>query len=86
MTSIRTSCTTRTLRPTRVSPLISKLNTAWSFFFASFITTSSVSYRAEDDAVDPGAEAEVEADLSAERSASEERLSVIVFAELDWMR
>lgn len=75
MTSILTSCVTLTFRPPMVCPLISKLNTARSFFFASFTTTSSASY------VDGEA-----ADLSAARRASEERETDISFDALDWIR
>ena len=77
ITSILTSCDTLTFLPNFVKPLISKLRTAWSFFFASFIITSSVSY--EEDA-------EEEADLRAARSASDDRDSVIWLFALDWIR
>ena len=78
MTSTLTSCATRTLRPTRVKPEISKLSKAWSFFFANLMTTSSVSKDevGEDD----------EADLNAARKTSEKRAIVISLFALDWMR
>src|ERR1700727_471399 len=59
ITSILTSCATRTFLPRRVSPLISKLRMAWSFFFASLTMTSCVWYDED--------EVEEEADLSAPR-------------------
>jgi hypothetical protein len=78
ITSILTSCATRTLRPTRVKPDISKLSKAWSFFFANLMTTSSVSKDevGEDD----------EADFKAASKASEGRTIVISLFALDWMR
>ena len=77
-TSIFTSWVTLTRRFKRVVPVISKLSTAWSFFFASFMTTSSVAYEEE---LDDG-----EAERRAVRRASEEMLTVIVFDALDWIR
>lgn len=79
ITSIRTSCATRSLLPTRDCPLISNESSAWSFFFASFMTTSSASN-------EEVAEEEAVAERSAPRRASEERAMVISLFAFDWMR
>ena len=78
ITSIFTSCATRTFLPTRVRPLISNDSTACPLFFASFMMTSSVSEAVEAD--------DDEADLRAARRASEGKAMVMTFAALDWIR
>ena len=72
ITSIRTSCATRTRCPTREKPLISKLSTACSFFFASLTVMSSDSWVVQERRV--------------ARRASEARAMVISLLALDWMR
>jgi hypothetical protein len=62
-----------TLLPLAIVPEISKLSTAWLFFFANFITTSGVELR------DGGFAAE----RNAKRSASGEIDSVISLFALD---
>jgi len=57
---------------------------------ASFITTSSVSYAEPTPPPPPPTEVddvdEAEADLRAERRASEDRVRVMMFEALDWIR
>lgn len=86
MTSMRTSCVTRTFRPDRVTPNISKLSAAWSFFLANFMTSSSASYVGRIAAATEAEDAEEDEDRRAERSASVESETVMLFSALDCMR
>ena len=79
MTWILTSWATRILLPILVCPWISKVSKAWSVFFASFITISSVLNEDPEDA-------EVDADLRAPSNASEARATVISLLAFDWIR
>ena len=73
---MRTSWPTLTILPLDIDPEISKLSTAWSFFFANFMTVSGVESR------DVG----FHADRKASNRASGEIRTVISLFELDWMR
>jgi len=82
---MRTSCATRTLRPDLDIPNISKLKTAWSFFFASFMTTSSASYVGRIDAAIEDEAADEEDDRRADSKASVDSVTDISLFALDWI-
>jgi hypothetical protein len=71
------------LRPDLDIPYISKLNTACSFFLASFMTTSSASYEGRIAAATDDDEADEEDDRRADNNASADSVRVIALSALD---